>query len=235
MWRGAGVWRAFFDWPLLPTLMNNDSRLPDALLLLTSTCPHCPTVLSALGDLVKRGAIGRLEVINIEAHPEAAQRHNVRSVPWFRIGDLEFEGAHTPAELRQWAERAGTPEGLAEYFHEQLKSGELARVSARVERDPSALGPLLQLLGDTDTELTARIGINAVFEGLEGSPLLKQTVEPLSRMLSHRDAHIRGDAAHLLSLSHDPRARAKLTALLHDEVADIREIAREGLERLATS
>ena len=33
---------------------------PDALLLLTSTCPYCPAVLAALSDLVKSGDIGHL-------------------------------------------------------------------------------------------------------------------------------------------------------------------------------
>ncbi len=205
---------------------------PDALLLLTSTCPHCPAVLAALSELVKQGVIGRLEAINIEVHPEAAEQYSVRTVPWFRIGDLEFEGAHTAAELRQWAERAGTIDGQAEYFHELLKAGQLAKASTLVTRRREALLALLRLLGDPDTELTVRIGINAVFEGLEGNPLLAEAIGPLSALLEHRDAHVRGDAAHLLSHTHRPEARALLTGLLTDANADVREIAREGLERL---
>ena len=34
---------------------------PDALLLLSTHCPHCPAVLAALADLVKQGAIGRTD------------------------------------------------------------------------------------------------------------------------------------------------------------------------------
>jgi len=211
--------------------MTAANRL-DALLLLTSTCPHCPTVLAGLSDLVKQGLIGRLEVVNIEARPDIAQHHGVRSVPWFRIGDLVFEGAHTPAELRQWAERAGTVSGEAEYFHELLKAGQLDKVSQHVKHRPHALLALLRLLGDPDTELTARIGVNAVFEGLEGDPRLAETIAPLEALLEHQDAHVRGDAAHLLSHTHRPEARPLLTRLLNDPNADVREIAREGLERL---
>jgi thioredoxin-like negative regulator of GroEL len=108
---------------------------PDALLLLTSTCPYCPTVLAALSDLVKSGDIGRLEVVNIGAHPEIAQQYGVRTVPWVRIGPFELEGLRSPAELKQWVERAGTPEGLAEYFHELLKEGALLKVSTQAARD----------------------------------------------------------------------------------------------------
>jgi len=208
---------------------------PEALLLLTSTCPYCPAVLAALSDLVKSGDIGRLEVVNIGAHPEVAQQYGVRTVPWVRLGPFELEGLRSPAELKQWTERAGTPEGLAEYFHELLKEGSLPKVSSQVARDPAALDALLHLLGDPDTELTVRIGISAVFEGLEGNPALQRTVEALVKLSAHRDAHIRGDAAHLLSLTHDPAVQPHLQRLLSDEVADVREIAREGLERLSAS
>jgi thioredoxin-like negative regulator of GroEL len=208
---------------------------PDALLLLTSTCPYCPTVLAALSELVKSGDLGRLEVVNIGVHPEIAQRYNVRTVPWVQLGAFELEGLRSPAELKQWVERAGTPEGLAEYFHELLKEGALQKVSAQAARNPLALDALLRLLGDADTELTVRIGINAVFEGLEGSSALQRAVAALIALSAHRDAHIRGDAAHLLSLTHNPTVQPHLQRLLQDEVADVREIAREGLERLASA
>lgn len=208
------------------------SNRPDALLLLTTTCPYCPAVLAALNDLVKSGDIGRLEVVNIGTHPEIAKQYGVRTVPWVRIGPFELEGLRSPAELKQWVERAGTPEGLAEYFHELLKEGALPKVSTQAARDPAALDALLRLLGDTDTELTVRIGINAVFEELEGSPTLQRAVETLIALSTHRDAHIRGDAAHLLSLTHNPSVQLHLERLLQDEIADVREIAREGLERL---
>lgn len=205
---------------------------PDALLLLTSTCPHCAAVLQALSEMVKAGHIGRLEVVNVGFHPEVAQQHGVRSVPWMRIGEFELEGRYLMAELRQWADRAGTATGLAEYFHDQLKNGALARVSERAAHEPAAVDALLRLLGDPDTELTVRIGINAVFESLEGQPAIARAVEPLLALSRHRDAHMRGDAAHLLSLTADTRARARLTEMVTDTVTDVSEIAREGLERL---
>ena len=219
----------------MTTESTTETTRPSALLLLTSTCPYCPIMLAALGELVKRGDLGRLEVVNIGAHPEVAQQHNVRTVPWVQLGVFELEGLRSPAELKQWVERAGTPEGLAEYFHELLKEGSLQKVSVQAARDPLVLDALLRLLGDADTELTVRIGINAVFEGLEGNPALQHSVAALIALSTHPDAHIRGDAAHLLSLSHSPEGLPHLQRLLQDEVADVREIAREGLERLASA
>ena len=65
---------------------------PDAQLLLSTHCPHCPAVLAALADLVKQGAIGRLEAVNLEQHPEVGQALGVRSVPWIRVGRIELAG-----------------------------------------------------------------------------------------------------------------------------------------------
>jgi len=211
--------------------MAADSR-PDALLLVTSTCPLCPQAIAALGELVKDGTIGRLEVVNLSVRPDLARRYGVRSVPWIKLGEFELQGLHTPAELRQWAQRAGSFDGLGEYFHELLKAGQLDQVTAQVARGGHPLRVLIRLLGDPDTELTVRIGVNAVIEGLEGQPVLAEVIGPLTELARHREPHVRGDAAHLLSHTHQPEAGPLLKTLLNDENADVREIAHEGLERL---
>lgn len=205
---------------------------PDALLLLSSSCPYCPTVLQGLSDLVKGGQIGRLEVVNIGVRPEIAQELGVRSVPWVKLGPFELEGVQSPAELKQWAERAGSADGLAEYFRELFKDGQLARVTGYIRRHATAVNDLLKLLADPDVELTVRIGISAVFEELEGDEVLHGAFDALTGLSTHQDAHIRADAAHLLSLTHRPEAAPFLEPLLNDDIADVREIAREGLDRL---
>ena len=65
--------------------------LPEVLLLTTPTCPHCPGVKQALGMLANEGLIAAPEVVDLAAHPARAQALGVRSVPWFRIGELRFE------------------------------------------------------------------------------------------------------------------------------------------------
>lgn len=212
--------------------MSNSAAVPDALLLMTSSCPHCPAVLQGLSELVKAGLIGRLEVINIEARPEVAQTLGVRSVPWVRIGPFQLDGLHTPAELRYWAERAGTPQGMADYFRELLKTGKLSKVSAAIEQDPARLEALLRLLADPDTDLHVRVGIGAVIEALSGSPALAQRIDQLGALTQAKDAHIRGDACHYLALTHDPRAIPHLERLQNDPEPQVRELAAEGLAEL---
>ena len=119
---------------------------PDALMLLSGHCAYCPGVLDGLNRLLKSGALGRLEAVNVEQHPEVAQALGVRGVPWVRIGPFELEGNYSAAELADWADQAGQPDGLQQYFQEQLDSGELNRVTRMIRREPERLATLLQLM-----------------------------------------------------------------------------------------
>lgn len=213
--------------------MTASSRhAPDALLLLTSACPFCPTVLKALTELVKGGQIGRLEVINLDRHPEAAQTHKVRSVPWVRLGPYELDGLRSEAELKQWAERAGTPEGAAAYLSELLATGGLAKVTELVNQDAVHLDALALLVGDTETDLHVRLGIGALLEEMQGSPSLARLVEPLTKLAESPEARIRGDAAHFLALTRDPRVPPILERLMKDADPSVRDVATESLETL---
>ncbi len=100
---------------------------PDALLLLGTHCPHCSTVLKELSELVKAGAIGKLEAVNIEQSPEVAHTLGVRSVPWVRIGTFELEGLRSGKELRSWVDAVGTEAGFAKYLDELLSTGKIER------------------------------------------------------------------------------------------------------------
>lgn len=213
--------------------MSAASAPPDALLYIANGCPHCPTVLAGLSELVKSGRIGRLEVVNISAHPERAQAQGVRAVPWLRLGPFELTGLRSPAELAQWAERAQSPEGMAEYLRELLAEGNLAGVRATLEREPQLTGAaLILLLGDADAELQVRLGVSAILEDLEGSATLAGLADALGALTRHADARIRLDAAHTLGLSRAPGARAYLEALRDDSDAEVREVAQESLAAL---
>ena len=96
--------------------INNIETAPEARMLLGTRCPHCPSVLSSLSDLVKQGVISRLEVVNLEQRPEIARQWGVRSVPWVKIGPFELTGLHSKAELQSWAEQAGSEQGMKERF-----------------------------------------------------------------------------------------------------------------------
>jgi thiol-disulfide isomerase/thioredoxin len=205
---------------------------PDALLLLSSQCPHCPTVLQALAELVKQGIIGRLEAVNIAARPDVAAQYGVRSVPWIRLGEFELQGLHSAAELRHWAQRAGSEAGVAEYYTEQLKQGQLSRVLDAVQKNPQRLSVLLLLAGDPDTELTVRIGVSAVLEDFAGSDALRALLPALIELGRHADPRVRADACHFLALTASRDAVAPLQTLSADRERSVQDVARDSLKEL---
>ena len=210
----------------------NSNTPPDALLLIANGCPQCPTVLQGLGDLIKAGRIGRLEVVNITQRPEVAQTLGVRGVPWLRLGPFELTGLRSPAELAQWVERAASATGLAEYVSELLTAGDLAGVRTTLQRAPQTAAALVQLLVDPQAELQVRLGVAAILEDLAGSALLAGQIDALGALTRHDDARIRLDACHALGLSHNAAARPYLEALRGDIDADVREEAEDSLAAL---
>ncbi len=207
-------------------------QAPDALLFIAPGCPHCPVVLQGLADLVKTGAIGRLEVVNVAVHPEKAAELGVRSAPWTRIGPYILEGAQTPGALKQWAEKAANEEGGSDYLRELLSSGKLPEAEAYLEADPKRLPETLDLVGDPEAPMQVRVGANALLESHAGGDELNPLVPRLGDLSRHADHRIRSDACHLLGLSGSPEAEPYLRERLEDESSEVREIAEESLETL---
>ncbi len=205
---------------------------PDALLLISTHCPHCPAMLSILTDMVKQGTIGRLEAVNLEQRPEVGQALGVRSVPWVRIGRIELAGVHGKAELADWAAKADSEEGLADYFHMLLKKGQLPRVQTLIDAEPALLAAVLPIVGNVDASLNVRLGAGVLFEAFAGTRTLAALIPQLGELSRHPDARVRADACHYLGLSGDATARPWLDARTTDDDADVREIAAESLESL---
>lgn len=186
-------------------------------------------MLQTLADLVKQGWLGRLDVVNLEAHPEVAQDLGVRSVPWTRIGPFELNGLRGREELLDWIERVGRPDGMADYFHALLKDGQLAQVLTSVGRQPDAMAALLPIVANPEASINVRIGAGVVFEELAGQPAMLALVDRFGELTGHEDARVRADACHYLSLTGSPEARPYLTHCLQDDDDVVREIASESL------
>lgn len=207
--------------------------VPDALLLLSTHCPHCPAVLSALADLLKQGVIGRLEAVNLEQHPEIGQALGVRSVPWTRIGRIELAGMYSKTELAEWAGKADSETGVADWLHLLLKEGQLPKVQALIERDPALLAAVLPIVGNVEASLNVRLGAGVLLEAFAGSDTLRALLPRLGELSRHSDARIRADACHYLGLTENTGARVWLEPRTRDDDADVREIAAESLESLS--
>lgn len=204
---------------------------PNAKMFLSSTCPHCPGVLAALSELVKKGAIGELQVTNIEQQPEKAVEAGIRSVPWVAIGPFELVGNHTPAELADWAKKAGAESGMSDYLNDQLSQGRLSEMQSQLKRNPDMLHALMPLLADSETPLEIRLGIDAMLESVEPEKL-RDISDDLIQLSQSENPRIRSDATWYLSLAGDESMRPHIENRLKDEDASVREIAQDALENL---
>ncbi len=210
--------------------MATSSPPPDALLLLTSVCPHCPSVLESLIALLKEGVIGRLELVNIAAHPEVAQAVGARTVPWMRVGQFELEGVLTSGELRHWAEICNTAEGIAEYFYHMLKHGRRDKVERLIRAKPQHAAVLAELMANPAASMAVRLGIGAVLEEFHGTSLASPMIPTLAELTQSGDALTRADACHFLTLIGGEAVVPHLRNCLNDEAAEVREIAQEALD-----
>lgn len=205
---------------------------PDCLLLISSHCPNCPAVLTALAEMVKTGRLAELRVVNVAQRPEIAQALEVRAVPWVRLGPFQLIGLRSRQELETWASRAGRESGLAEGFHVMLKEGALDAVLAAVREDPARLAAILPIVANPEASLNVRIGAGAVLEAFAGGPALRALIPRLAELSAHADPRVRADACHYLGLTGEPAVRPLLQTRLGDPDADVREIAAEGLAAL---
>lgn len=201
----------------------------NALLFTTPGCPHCAGVKAALNTLLQEGLIASLEVLDASIETERAQTLGIKSVPWFTLGALQFDGAMSLGELRLWAERAARADGIKTYFYEMLKSGKRAKVEQLIREHPEHSAVLGDLLLDPEASMAVRIGIGAVLEELQGSGLLDALVPKLEQILKQQEPRNRADAAHYLSLIANPAALNILRNYLDDADEEVREIAQEAL------
>jgi len=122
--------------------------------------------------------------------------------------------------------------GMADYFHILLMEGGLKKVIEIVDAHPELLGDLLPIVSNPDASMNVSLGASAVFERYAGKEPLRMLVMKLGKLSEHADARVRADASHYLGLSRTPLARTFLEARLHDESAEVREIAQDGLDEL---
>jgi len=217
------------------------SKAPEATMLLSSSCAFCPSVLESLAKMIKSGELSSLQVINLEQNPDAMQEYNVRSVPWVRIGTHELTGSQTLEALQQrakWAmdeanskdENASNPVADFDFL---LSDGQVDKVIQALQKDESGFSAIMELLGDTGTVLSTRIGIGVVFEEFAGSALVKSFIPALGKLTKHDDSRIRADVFHYLGMTADKSAISFLKAGKNDKDSEIKEIISDSLETLA--
>ncbi|MDH5443976.1 MAG: thioredoxin family protein [Gammaproteobacteria bacterium] len=205
---------------------------PIVTLAITTSCPHCPSMMEVLSQLVKKGEIADLHIVNIGSNIEFSKQYEVRSVPWLRIGPFVLQGLHTQQEIQRWLTLSKTDAGITDYFTQLLTEGELNTVIQAIRFSPTIIQKLIPLIESDETNINVRLGLGAILEDLDGDPILESILDDLIRLLEHTNSRVRGDAAHFLSFIHSNSA---ITALeqIHDEAdSEVKEIIAESLETL---
>jgi len=216
-------------WPLLA--MNNPATGANQVILFTSKqCPHCPAVSKILKQLDQEGKLASLDIFDISKEHALAEKYQVRSVPWFKIADLEFQGLHSSGEISYWSEKAAEEEGILRYLIENLEAGKLMQMESLIKLHPSWLNIALHILADVTAPIQARIGLGAVIEGLANTELLEGVLPTLEKLTQHEDHRVRGDACHYLGFIATAKSKEIIERCLGDEHAEVREIAEESLE-----
>jgi thioredoxin-like negative regulator of GroEL len=211
------------------------SQTPDVLLFIATGCAHCTVVQKHLGQLASEGVIGQLEVINIATRPELAAEYGVRSVPWYRIGNLELTGARGLEELRQLIAKVNQGQAELLRLEDHLSQRQLDEALQLVKRQPALLQQLIPWLGDLERPFDLRLGIGALLEELKDQAALEQARSPLEALLQSETAQIRADACHYLGITDQQASTTKIRELLQDPDASVREIAAETLALLEDS
>ena len=198
-------------------------------LFIAPGCPHCPNMIKMTSEMVKKGDIARLEIINIAEAGELAAQAGIRSVPTFRIKDVVLTGVHQPSELLQWFKKGDSKASQIDYYNQAFEQGQLDDIISRLEREPGKLSLLLSMSADLETPLTSRIGISAIFEHFSGTQPLKDLSDEICRLAESEHESVRVDMAHFLGLTQFEKNLPCLEKLLKDEFEDVRETAEDAI------
>ena len=209
--------------------MDTKPDIKSIELFIAPGCPHCPNMIKMTSEMVKKGDIAKLDIINIAEATGFASQAGIRSVPAFRINGVVLTGVHTAAELLDWLAKAGS-DAQTDYYNQAFEQGQLDEIIAKLENNTDHLLLLLQMSANLETPLTSRIAISAVFEHFAGQAPLMNLLDDICRLTESEDNSVRVDMAHFLGLTQHENALACLQKLLDDPFEDVRETAQDANE-----
>ncbi len=192
-------------------------------------CSVCPHMERLFADMHKKGAIEGLQILDVTQHPELADKHNIRSVPFYLINGVAFSGLKSKQEIDRLIQQ-GVQQNWGELLKQELREGQLEAAEKIVLGNPPARDAMLQLLSETETELVVRIGLTAIIESLASGSLLAPYEAEFIKLAAHKDERIAVDALYYLSLLDSPAALEVLTDIAKSARPGLTEHARELLE-----
>jgi len=201
-------------------------------LFIMQGCQLCPQMEAIFKDMHKNGAIDRLEITDLAQHPEIAQQYHIRSVPYYFIDGVAFNGLKSQHDIEQILQQDDNAK-WRQLIVEALSSGQLEQAEQFIRQQPQAREAMLQLLADDETALVVRIGLSAIIEAMAGEGLLKDYEAQFIRLAHTTNPTIAQDAIYYLSLLGSDNSLQTLTDIANDKSSAVHEQAAELLQDIA--
>jgi hypothetical protein len=207
--------------------------LNEVSLFVMAGCSVCPQMKRLFTEMQQSGMISELKIMDVTEHPKMVEEYHIRSVPFYLINGVGFNGLKTREEINQLLNQDDQA-NWQNMLSEELRSGELDRVEQQIRQSTAARDAMLNLLEDPQSELVVRIGLSAVIESLADSDLLLPYQSRFIQMTGSQDERIAVDAIYYLSLLASDEALVHLNEMARQgDKPGLQEHAREVLQELA--
>ena len=215
--------------------MNSNIK-PSAELFIATGCNHCPVVLKELSEQLKKGEVSSLNITNIAVDNKKAEELNIRSVPWFSLTSehvsMIFSGEHSPKEIQKWIAASQTENGMQDYVEEYLANGQLMSIVQAIQLKPEIFNVIVSMLGDEDTSMDIRIGLDALTENFTATDILKNHAASFKKIADSGNTRLQIDALHYIALTGEAENKTFLQDKTKHKDPQIKDAATEALETL---
>lgn len=205
-------------------------------LFVATGCSHCPLVLNELSEQLKKGSIAELKIINIAVDNTRSDELNIRSVPWFSLTNnnsfMIFSGNYSPKEIKNGIKAAQNADGMKDYIEESLSKGELMTVVQAINMQHSVLSYVISMLGDEETSMDIRIGLDVLIEQFSTTKTLQDYTNELKKIATCNVARLQIDALHYIALTGAVENMMFLQEQVENTNPQIKEAALEAIETL---
>ena len=213
-----------------------ENNLPATLtVFMASQCTYCPQVISQLIPLSMIEAGVQLIIIDGTLFPEAAQIHQIQSVPTILL-DKQFRWTGlVPLDDIIDAICTRNPVLLGTTSLESILNDGQASHLAAIMLDAQEIFPSIYELLIHD-KWSVRLGAMVVMEEIaEKNPgMASEAIDPLWGHFEGAADQVKGDILYLFGEIGDPRVIPRLAEIATGEFDDeVKEAAKEALEKLA--
>jgi hypothetical protein len=213
-----------------------ENNLPATLtVFMASQCTYCPQVISQLIPLSMIDAGVQLIIVDGTLFPEAAQIHQIQSVPTILL-DKEFRWTGlVPLDEITDAICTRNPVLLGTTSLESILNDGQASHLAAIMLDAREIFPSIYELLIHD-KWSVRLGAMVVMEEIaeENPAMASEAIDPLWEHFERVADQVKGDILYLFGEIGDPRVIPWLAEVTTGEFDDeVKEAAKEALEKLA--